>query len=93
MNMRNKRSAVGLKPGTPVANSGPVLRRPTHPATAGRKPEACSSPAQPKGWPGGGAGSPAETTEREAPALELDDAAVSTLLEFFQILDEWDRDE
>jgi hypothetical protein len=92
MQMRNKRSAVGLKSGVPVGNSGPVLRRPTSPATAGRNPEACSSPAQPKSWPGCGAGSSAEGAEREASALELDDAAVSTLLEFFQILDEWDRE-
>lgn len=90
--MRNKRSEVGLKSGKPVANSGPVLRRPTPPATAGRNPEACSSPAQSKSWPGYGAGSPVESAGSEAPALEPDDAAVNTLLEFFQILDEWDRE-
>lgn len=90
--MRNKRSAVGLESGVPVANSGPVLRRPTPPPTAGRNPEACSSPAQPKSWPGCGAGSPAERADREASALQLDDAEISTLLRFFQILDEWDRD-
>jgi hypothetical protein len=90
--MRNKRSAVGLKSGEPVANSGPVLRRPTPPATAGRNPEACSSPAQPKSWPGCGAGSPAESAGSEAPALELDDEAIGILLRFFQILEEWDRE-
>jgi hypothetical protein len=39
-----------------------------------------------RGW------QPAEGAEREASALELDDAAVCKLLEFFQILDEWDRE-
>ena len=35
-----KRSAVGNKSGSTVANSVPVLRRPTSPPTAGRKPAA-----------------------------------------------------
>jgi hypothetical protein len=90
--MRNKRSAVGLESGVPVANSGPVLRRPTPPATAGRNPEACSSPPQPKSWPGCGAGSPAEGAGSEARMPELDAAEISTLLRFFQTLDEWDRE-
>lgn len=92
LNMRSKRSAVGLKSGAPVANSGPVLRRPTSPPTAGRNPAACSSPAQPKSWPGLGAGSPEQSADREASALELDDEAIGQLLRFFRILDEWDRE-
>jgi hypothetical protein len=43
-------------------------------------------------WPGCGAGSSAEGADREASALDLDDAAISTLVEFFQILGEWDRE-
>jgi hypothetical protein len=35
-----ERSAVGLKSGPSVTQSDPGLRRPTPPATAGRKPEA-----------------------------------------------------
>jgi hypothetical protein len=90
---RNKRSAVGLKSGKPVDNSGPVLRRPTPPATAGRTPEACSFlPPQPKSWPLCGAPSPAGA-EREAPAPLLDQTAVEQLISFFRMLDEWDREE
>lgn len=36
-----KRGAVGFNSGEPVDDSGPVLRRPTTPVTAGRKPAAC----------------------------------------------------
>jgi hypothetical protein len=35
-----KRNAAGNKSGSTVANSAPVLRRPTSPLTAGRKPAA-----------------------------------------------------
>src|ERR1039457_4061353 len=38
--LTGKRNAVGNKAGSTVANSVPVLRRPTSPPTAGRKPEA-----------------------------------------------------
>jgi hypothetical protein len=38
--LTGKRNAVGNKSGSTVANSVPVLRRPTSPPTAGRKPEA-----------------------------------------------------
>jgi hypothetical protein len=60
---RDERGAVGLKSGERVANSRPVLRRPTTPATAGRKPVArppvlggCAAAPipQPKSWPGCG---------------------------------------
>jgi hypothetical protein len=71
-----ERSAVGLKSGKRVANSRPVLRRPTTPATAGRKPAArppdlrgcVAAPlTQPQSWPGFGAGSPDEIArERES---------------------------
>jgi hypothetical protein len=87
----NKRSAVGFKSGKPVANSGPVLRRPTPPTTAGRNPEACfSHPSQPKSWPGRGAGSPAGA-EDLCSAPDVNEAAISDLLLFFRILDKWDR--
>lgn len=38
--LTGKRNAVGNKSGSTVANSVPVLRRPTSPPTAGRKPAA-----------------------------------------------------
>jgi hypothetical protein len=72
-----ERSAVELKSGQPVANSGPVLRRPTTPATAGRKPAArptvsrgCEASPLPqlKGRPGFGAGSPEEIARERASA-------------------------
>lgn len=72
-----ERGAVELKSGQPVANSGPVLRRPTTPVTAGRKPAArppvlrgreAAPPPQPKSWPGFGAGSPEEIARERVSA-------------------------
>src|SRR5512146_2922733 len=92
-----ERDAVGRNSGQPVTHSGPGLRRPTLPATAGRKPEArppvlydpaqleqarAAGLAQPKSGPGCGAGSPA-SAEREAPALNLDQFSLSELRRFF----------
>lgn len=91
--MERKRSAVRHKSEQPVANSGSVLKGPTPPLTAGRKPEASSPHLQPKSWAGCGAASPAESAGREAPALTLDDLSASQLREFFELLDRWDKEE
>ncbi len=86
-------SAVRSKSGEPVSQSGPGLRRPTPVTTAGRKPAARPTPPQPKTGPGCGAGSPAITREREALALDsFDDTSVRQLIEFFELLDRWDRE-
>jgi hypothetical protein len=72
-----ERGAVGLKSRSSVANSDLVLRRPTTPATAGRKP-AARPPAlraraarpltQPKSWRGFGGGAPEEIARERASA-------------------------
>ncbi len=86
-----KRSVVGLKSGLLVANSSPVLRRPTTPVTAGRKPEASPPSSQPKSWRGRGGGATAEEIAREARGPELDELSVSALIRFFELLDRWDQ--
>jgi hypothetical protein len=90
----NKRSAVGFKSGNPVANSGPVLRRPTPPNTSELNPQACSThPPQPQSWPGRGAGSPAGRRGREAAPIEAETSAIDQLLSLLKLLDDWDRSE
>jgi hypothetical protein len=85
-----ERGAVGLKSGNSVANSEPVLRRPTTPATAGRKPAArppvsrgCAAPpaTQPKSWRGFGGGAPEEIARERASASgpPADDSAARKL--------------
>jgi hypothetical protein len=86
-----KRSAVGSKTGKPVANSGPVLRRPTPSPTPGRNPGACP-PISAQSWPGRGAGSPAKGAVREAEALSPTDDEVAELIAFFKLLDLWVRE-
>jgi hypothetical protein len=89
-----ERSAVEPKSGKTVRQSVPGLRRPTPPSTAGRKP-AARPPNQ----------SPAIQSRREAPgsytlpaqppptpSCVLGDFEITTLIEFFQILDRWDRE-
>lgn len=90
-------SAVGSKSGLTGSQSGPGLRRPTSVATAGRNPAARPTPPQSKTGPGCGAGSPAITREREALALNpsadaFDESAIQQLIEFFELLDRWDRE-
>ena len=96
-----ERDAVRNNTGETVSHSVPGLAvGPTLPLTTGRTPGARLPvlPAagghlcQPKSVPGFGAGSPEENCEREALATnDLDDFAVSQLIQFFQMLDEWDR--
>jgi hypothetical protein len=116
-----ERSAVGPKSGKSVSQSDPGLRRPTPPATAGRKPAArppisvrsftgCKSGltlheaehAQPKTGRGAGQ-SPAAAIRREAPRVDpeglralrladLSDSELAPLIEFFRLLDRWDRE-
>jgi len=86
-----KRSAVRNNSGKPVYPSGPGLGvGPTPPPTAGRKPEACPYPPQPKtGWELEGKA----LGGREAPALNsLDAVSLSQLRQFFELLDRWDRE-
>src|ERR1019366_6573707 len=100
-----KRNAVGNKSGSTVANSAPVLRRPTSPLTAGRKPAASppstsgvdvavdlgvgASGSQLKSW--------AVTQSNSSNALSacppplLSDSDISELRSFFELLDQWDR--
>jgi hypothetical protein len=92
MNGEGKQSAVGSKSGKPVANSGPVLRRPTPLATSGRNPEACPLHSA-QSWPGCGAGSPAESAFREADALLLSRADLIQIIALFELLDWWDEKE
>ncbi len=124
-----ERSAVRPKSGKSVHQSDPGLRRPTPPATAGRKPEArppvstvcrpeveiedfesrAAGLFQPKTGRGAGwnpatkaqreaLGSLKPSVDRDAGALDacnlesLDDYSVRQLLEFFEILDRWDRE-
>jgi hypothetical protein len=118
-----ERNAVGPKSGESVCQTGPGLRRPTIPSTAGRKPAARPPnyfpPAtDPKVIPtareaggtqsktGRGSGqSPANQAQREAlasftpnaqsnsfPSYVLDDSQITSLIQFFQTLDRWDKE-
>lgn len=89
-------SAVGSKSGLTGSQSGPGLRRPTPVTTAGRKPAARPTSPQPKTGRGAGQ-SPAITREREAlapnPSADaFDESAIRQLIEFFELLDRWDRE-
>ncbi len=95
-------SAVDSKSGEPVHQSGPGLKRPTPPLTGGRKsPARPSASLQPKTGRGPG-WNPGIEIEREAldttspsddrEAVALSDFEVSQLLDFFQLLDRWDRE-
>ena len=61
-----ERIAADSNSGNAVDHSAPGLKQPTHPSTAGRKPEARPPILQPKSGPGRGAGSPAIECQREA---------------------------
>ena len=118
-----ERNAVRPKSGESVCQTGPGLRRPTLPSTAGRKPAArppiqFPSAIDPKVVPtareaggtqsktGRGSGqSPANQAQREAlgsftlptqtvsfPSYNLDDSQITTLIQFFQTLDRWDKE-
>ncbi len=114
----DERSAVGYKSGETVHQSVPGLRRPTSPATAGRKPAArppvslhevrpesreAGLRSQPKTGRGAGqspaiveqraALHPDEESTSDAPlAGMLDEHHIQALVEFFTILDRWDRE-
>ena len=98
---KGERNAVGPNSGETVDQSVPGLRRPTTPATVGRKPKARPCPSQHKTGGGSGPGPDIEI-EREAldtsspsakrDAVELDDKAISEILDFFRLLDQWDRE-
>ena len=111
----DERSAVELKSGKTVHQSVPGLRRPTSPATAGRKPAARPSVfevgpesraaglrSQPKTGRGAGqspavkeqrAALHADESEGEAPSVTvLEEHDIRLLLEFFTVLDRWDRE-
>jgi hypothetical protein len=102
-----ERSAARLKSGESVRQSDPGLRRPTPPATSGRKPEACPALSS-GGAPDPGvpfnprvAGPSQRKTGRgagQSPAAsvvdcssELDAEPLARLLAFFKLLDEWER--
>jgi hypothetical protein len=105
-----ERSAVGSNAGPSVDHSDPGLRRPTSPATAGRKPAARPPLSQRKSGQGFGDGVPDIESQREAlgslspsggreagaldafSVASVDDYSVRQLLEFFEILDRWDRE-
>ena len=116
-----ERSAVRPKSGASVYHSDPGLRRPTTPATAGRKPEArppallnpelavafesrAAGLSQPKTGRGAGQRPAVETQRaalsttsesagREAFAHDLlDDSSIASVIEFFKLLDRWDRE-
>ena len=95
-----ERSAVGSKSGLTGSQSGPALKQPTPAVTAGRNPAARPSPLQRKTGRGAGQSS-ALTREREALAPNSsadnfaecsDDSAIRELIEFFEVLDRWDRE-
>ncbi len=95
-----ERSAVVSNSRLPVHDSGLGLTRPTPPATDGRNPSARPPFCQPKSRQGAGQ-SPAIESERKALATpstsesreagSLNDEQISLLLDFFRILDRWDR--
>lgn len=96
-----ERDAVRNNTGQTVSHSVPGLAvgpsiSPTTGRTPGARPPIFSAeggaPCQPKSVRGVGARSPEENREREALAsTDLDDFAVSQFIQFFQLLDEWDR--
>lgn len=97
-----ERDAVRTNTGQTVSHSVPGQAvGPTLPPTTGRKPGARlpvfraegGSICLPKSVPGFGGGVPKENREREALATsDLDDHAVSQLIQLFELLDEWDRE-
>lgn len=95
-----ERNAVYLKSGEPVDPSGPGLKRPTLPLTADRisathliprhgAERSGGDPLQPKS--GRGLGQRPISAEGAVPLSLLDSADVTRLVEFFLLLDAWDR--
>jgi len=95
-----ERNAVHLKSGEPVDPSGPGLKEPTLPPTAdqtsaahlntrqgAKRPDGCL--LQPKR--GRGLGQRPISAEGAVPLPLLDSADVTRLVEFFLLLDAWDR--
>jgi hypothetical protein len=103
-----ERGAVESSSGASVDHYDPGLRRPTSPETAGRKPAARPPIYQPKSGQRFGDGVPDIEPQREAlgslstrgdreagarDASEfLEEYSVRQLIEFFEILDRWDRE-
>jgi len=96
----SERNAVHLKAGQPVSPSGPGLKEPTLPLTADRTSAAHlithqgaqrsgGDPLQAKrGW---GLGQSPISAEGAVPLSLLESADVARLVEFFLLLDAWDR--
>lgn len=90
---RGKRDEVRLKGGQPVDHSGPQLRdEPTLPPTADRNSAACLAISQRK------SGQEHEdgvlvASEGEAEARTLTADELRQFVEFFALLDRWDRED
>ena len=92
--MARERSAAGLNSRNAVDDSALGLKPPTPSETASRKLAAPAAFLQPKSRAGCGAAGPAERTGREAPVLSgLTESEVRQLIDFFNLLDRWDREE
>jgi len=95
----SERNAVRLKSGEPVSHSGPGLREPTLPVIADRTSAACLMNPQSVFGSGGflqpksgrGLGQSPMSAEGALPLPLLESADVAGLVEFFLLLDAWDR--
>lgn len=96
----SERNAVHLKSGQPVYPSGPGLKEPTLPLTADRTSAAHLITRQSAQRSGGdilqpkrgqGLGQSPMSAEGALPFPSLEKAEISKLVEFFLLLDAWDR--
>lgn len=89
-----KRIAVRANSGELVYPSSPEQGvGPTNPVTTGQTPEACPPISLPKTGRGSGRSPEAGEGRRAAETACLDEHSISQLLEFFRLLDSWDRQE
>lgn len=84
---RRERNAADLKSGNAVDHSVPVLNQPTGPRHLAESRRLSS--VQPKS--GRGLGQSPISAEGAVPLSLLDSADVAKLVEFFLLLDAWDR--
>jgi hypothetical protein len=84
---RRERNAVGLKSGSAVAHSVPVLNQPTSPQQPVESRRRSS--VQPKS--GRGLGQSPMSAEGALPSPTFDSSEIAKLVEFFLLLDTWDR--
>jgi hypothetical protein len=84
---RRERNAADLKSGNAVSHSAPVLNQPTSPKQPVESRRLSS--VQPKS--GRGLGQSPMSAEGALPLSLLDGADVARLIEFFLLLDAWDR--